>query len=89
MPLKTGGIITIMNNKFDGMWEEAIVTYCTILLLLPRTPQLSWYDAADAGYVVELPWSGRGNLGPHSLRMQGTEMRIWAPFSWSWRILRI
>ena len=47
------------------------MTYCAILLSLPRTPQLSWYDPADSDYAVELPWSGRGNLGPHSLRVRG------------------
>ena len=54
MLLKTGGIHTIMNNKFDRMWKEAIVTCCALLLLLPITAQLSWYDPADAGYVTEL-----------------------------------
>jgi hypothetical protein len=65
MLLKTGGIHTIMNNKFDRMWKEAIVTCCALLSLLPITAQLSWYDPADAGYVTQLLWSGRGNLGSH------------------------
>jgi len=37
------------------MRKEAIVTCCALLLLLPGTPQLSWYDPEDAGYVTKLP----------------------------------
>ena len=57
----------MMNNKFDKMWKEAIVTYCAFLLLLPGSPQLSWYDPADAGHVIKLPHAERETTNEFNL----------------------